>query len=218
MNADPSFSPEAYGPTGGSKEAFLSEYNLNDRGQQRDDDKGVHAEFSLYAVLMGFKSKEAGKEIFEDREFVTIRIRGQDKTEVVREATELDKRRFPRQYAEFKAGNRQARMGTSILQLVGMTPARAMTFQQFNIHTIEDLAEVADGYLQNLGMGARDLRRQAQEFVSNGKTANSELQAKLDTQQQQIAQLMELTQKLSDQNAQLLAKADKKGAKDAASI
>lgn len=192
------FNPEAFGSFN-SKEGFLGGYGLNDNGQPLDDEKGVRAEFLLHPVLMGFKSKEAGREIYEDREFVSIMIRGSDKTHVLREATELDKRRFARAYAQFKLGAEQTRVGTPIERLPGVTPSSALMLKQHNIKTIEDMSEVADGFLQNLGTGARELQRQAKEFLSNGKQANAQMQSEMDQlrallaeQQKQIEALMEV--------------------------
>lgn len=164
----------------GSREAFLAEYNLNQNGQQRDDDRGAVAKFFIAPVYMGFKSEQAGKAVYEDREFVSIRVKGQDKTEHVCEVREEDKRRFAFQYQQFKAGQSQAKAGTPIERLQGVSPSAVLLFRQHNIRTIEDLAEVADGHLANLGMGARDLQRQAIAYLSNGKVANDELTKRLD--------------------------------------
>jgi hypothetical protein len=204
------FNPEAFSAGNGSRSAFLSDYNLSDSGQPLDDERGVLAEFSMDKVLLGFKSKEAGREIFEDREFISIRIRGQDKSNVVREVTEQDKRRFPRAYAAFKANVTQARVGTPIERLAAVSPTQIYMFKQHNITTVEDLSEVADQYLQNLGPGSRDLQRQAKEFLSNGKVANAELEAKVDEQSAQLKQALELIQQLKQQLNDSTAKPAKK--------
>ena len=73
----------------------------------KDDDRGVVAEFFIDKVHMGFKSREAGYPIHEDRPFIRIRVKGNDKTETVREVQEPDKRRFPHQWKAFCEGQTQ---------------------------------------------------------------------------------------------------------------
>jgi hypothetical protein len=192
---DSEFNPEAFSAGNGSRSAFLSEYNLSDNGQPLDDERGVLAEFFMDKVLLGFKSKEVGREVYEDREFISIRIRGQDKSNVVCEVTEQHKRRFPRAYAAFKANVTQARVGTPIERLAAVSPTQIYMFKQHNITTVEDLSEVADQYLQNLGPGARDLQRQAKEFLTNGKVANAELVAKVDDLATQLKTALDLINK-----------------------
>jgi hypothetical protein len=209
MSANPDFNPDSFNAGFGSKDAFLGEYNLQSDGRQRDDDRGVVANFFLDKVLLGFKSREAGREIYEDREFVSIRVKGQDKMEVVREVTEQDKQRFGQQYWRFKQGQEQAKVGTPIERLPGMTPSTIHLYKQNNIKTIEDLSEVADSNLQNLGPGARELQRQAQEFISNGKVANLALEKKVEEQATALSEAMELIRAMQ---AQL---AEKKGGKSA---
>jgi hypothetical protein len=209
MSANPDFNPDSFNAGFGSKDAFLGEYNLQSDGRQRDDDRGVVANFYLDKVLLGFKSREAQREIYEDREFISIRVKGQDKMEVVREVTEQDKQRFAAQYYRFKQGQEQSKVGTPIERLPGMTPSTIHLYKQNNIKTIEDLCEVADSNLQNLGPGARELQRQAQEFISNGKVANLALEKKVEEQAQALSEAMDLIRAMQ---AQL---AEKKGGKPA---
>jgi hypothetical protein len=211
MSANPEFNPDSFGNGFGSKDAFLSEYNLSSDGRQREDDRGVVANFYLDKVLLGFKSREAGREIYEDREFVSIRVKGQDKMEVVREVTDQDKQRFATQYFRFKQGQEQAKVGTPIERLPGMTPSSIHMYKQYNIKTIEDLCEVADSNLQNLGPGARELQRQAQEFISNGKVANAALENKFDELSEIVRKQAELIERLT------AAEDKKKGSKKASS-
>jgi hypothetical protein len=95
MSANPDFNPDSFSATAlAAKTRSSANTTSSSDGRQREDDRGVVANFYLDKVLLGFKSREAGREIYEDREFVSIRVKGQDKMEVVREVTEQDKQRF----------------------------------------------------------------------------------------------------------------------------
>ena len=60
--------------------------------------------FFTEAVRMDFKSKQAGRDIFEDREFVRILIPGDRRSAPVEPVGDEHKKRWPREYEAFKAG------------------------------------------------------------------------------------------------------------------
>jgi hypothetical protein len=140
----------------------------------KDDDRGVVAEFVFEPIMLTFQSKEAGREIWEDRVFIRINVKGNDKMEVFRQAGEHDLRRFPLQYRAFQEGQAQAKRGTPIERLPGVTPAMAKMLRNVHITTVEDLTEVADVNLPHLGIGGSELRRRAAEYLKNGLAANEE--------------------------------------------
>ena len=174
-----------------SKEQFLDHY------VPKDDDRGVIAEFKVEPVLMGFKSKEANREIYEDREFVRILVKGNDKMEVVAEVTDQHRRRFPFQYERFKAGMAQLKSGTPIDRVPGISPSTVKNYISLNIRTIEDLAEVGDNVLDNLGMGARDNREKAIKYLANGRVANDEAASKVRALEEKVAELTALVESMS---------------------
>lgn len=166
---------------------------------QENDDRGVKAEFSVQPVHMGFRSREEGRQIFEDRVFVRILVKGNDKMEVVREATEQDFRRFPREYAAFKAGSPQLRVGTPLSAIAGLGPSMILHLESLNIHTVEDLAECGDNVLPNLGTGARILRDKAQAMLGNSNPEVDKLKAQLEETNALLARAMEKLDRLDPQ-------------------
>lgn len=146
----------------------------------KDDDRGVSALFFLQAVLQGFKSHEAKREIYEDKVFVRIRVKGNDKTEVIREAHDADKRRFPHQYKAFLDGAEQVKTGTPLERLPGVTPSMALMLRNLHIRTIEDLSEIGDNVLPNVGMGGRELRTRAVDYLTNGKATQTAAAENID--------------------------------------
>jgi len=173
-----------------------------------DDDSGCIGTFETVSEYKTFKSKEAGKEIYEPVIFIRINIRGNDRTEVHRPATEADKRRFPFSWQEFLKGEAAASRGTALTKLPGIDPPTLRSLHAKNVFTIEDLALVSDSNLQNLGLGGREFRARAQEYVDSHKGAQeaSQLQSLIAQQSEQLAKAMALIDKLSEENQKLAAK------------
>jgi len=132
-------------------------------------EKGLLAYFYLHPVELKKRSREEGRPIFEDREYIKILIIGQPQSEVARPASPEDKRRFAAEYDAFKRGNVDPNTGTPLENLAGMTPARAAEYKRSEIHTVEQLAEINDATISNLSPGTRALRDRARMFIEDRK-------------------------------------------------
>jgi hypothetical protein len=123
--------------------------------------------FFVEPVELTFRSKQEGRPIYEEREFVEILIPG-DRRSIVREpVNDEHKARWPREYAAFKDGRELPLEGTPLANWPNsaINRARVEELAYFNIRTVEHLAAVSDANLPNLGMGARELRAAAQKFL-----------------------------------------------------
>jgi hypothetical protein len=156
-------------------------------------------EFYLGKKLLAAKSRDAGREIYEDREYVRIQIKGQDKQVVVHEVTEQYKRKFPIAYQLFQMGKPQPVVGTPIEQLPGMGPSLAHHLRGIALRTIEDIAGVSDeNTINRIGMGARELVKKAQAFIAQSTQKEVSLEqenADLKKQLADLAQRMETLEK-----------------------
>lgn len=133
---------------------------------QQEDDKALIVTFFLDKKLMGLKSMEAGRPIYEDREFVKIQIKGQDKQLVVEEVKPHHKAKYPIAYQQFLERKPAPVVGTPIEQLPGVGPSTVYNLKGLGIRTIEDLAGITDDtVVQSLGMGARQMIGRAQAFL-----------------------------------------------------
>lgn len=134
--------------------------------------------FYTKAVEMDFKSKEAGRPIFEDREFVEILIPGQRNAVAHEPVNAEHMMRWPKQYAAFKAGKELPADGTPLATWPNPRMSRSLVEElaYFSIRTVEDLAGVNDNNLQNLGMGAWELRKSAQMFLDVAKNGTAPLE------------------------------------------
>lgn len=164
------------------------------------DTTGIYAAFSIEPVEMGFLSQQAGRPIFEDREFVKIIIAGDKHNEVYREATENDKDRFHEVYARFKRGlsDREQIVGTPLKEWTRLKPSQVRELESLNIYTVEQLSSLSDTIKQNLGMGAHDLVAAAKGFLEAAKdsSAASSYAAENERLKAEIAALSEQVKEL----------------------
>lgn len=77
-----------------------------------------------------------------------------------------DPERFPRQWAAYKSGQARA-SGTALTEIAMLAAGDIRKFESLNIYTAEDLANVSDGNLSNLGLGGREAREAARALLLN---------------------------------------------------
>lgn len=140
--------------------------------------------FFLDAVYNGAKSEELGRAVYDEVEKVRIIIPGDKNSEVVCQVEPRHRQEYAQQYAAFKAGQEVAPVGTPLETWPPMTPAMVANYKALNIHTVEQLAEVTDGNLQNLGLGARKFRDQAALWIE--QASGAEPMARLQSQLNQL--------------------------------
>ena len=147
-------------------------------GQKLEDDSALIIRFFVGKKLLGAKSIAAGREIYEDREYVEILIKGQDKQAVVEEVKQHHKQKFPIAYMAFQQARELPMVGTPIAQLPGVGPSLAHTMKGLNIRSIEDMAGVGENeiVLQAIGMGARDLVKRAKAWLDQTSATTVSLQ------------------------------------------
>ena len=165
------------------------------------DEKNVYATFSIEPVHMEFKSSEAGRPIYEDREFVRIFVAGDSKSEVFRQVEAGDKERFAEQYRRFKdnAGENAQLVGTPLEQWPAVNRSVAAEFAALKIRTVEQLADLSDIGVQAFGMGGLEWRNKARAYLLAAKdgAAAIALQAALDKRDQEIEMLKEQIKELA---------------------
>src|SRR5256885_1194842 len=87
-----------------------------------------------------------------------------------------------------------------VTNVAGLDASLIRHYHSLSVYTIEDLALVSDLNLQNLGTGAREFRRAAQEFIDSRRPASDPtVQELLATQGEQLAKAMALIEKLSEE-------------------
>lgn len=145
------------------------------------------------------KSRAAGHDVFVDVEHVRIAIPMDKKSLYFQPASDAHRQRFPLAYAKFKnrTADKPVREGMPIEQWAQISRSLAMTLKAMNVNTVEDLAIVHDGNIDQIGDG-RTLRAKAQAFVQQAKDSaavtkiaaeKQELEDRLKAMEQMIADM-----------------------------
>jgi hypothetical protein len=112
------------------------------------------------------------------------------KQTVVREANDELKARFPRQYQAFLNNEDQRKASGTPLEVAPFLDAAWIEILNMNkIFSIEGLAALNEGQLQQLPAGGVELRRRAREFLE--MTKNAEPVVKLQHENQELRKQME---------------------------
>jgi hypothetical protein len=167
----------------------------------RSADDRLMIKFELFPHPNQEKSLAAGHPVFDDKEYITIIVPG-DKTSVIhRPVWEQDLQRFPRQYAQFKQGLEQTVSGLPLKLWGGMSLGQAKEYEYFNVRTVEQLAEMADGHGGNI-QGFQAMKQKARDYVAATKEQAPllQLRAELETKDSEVASLQ---QALADQGARI---------------
>jgi hypothetical protein len=154
-------------------------------------------------VHLTFRSEQEGHPIYEMREFVRVFIPGNRGSVAVEPAGPEQIARWPKEYEAFKSGKEAPLLGTPLTEWPNsmMTAAKAEELAYFHIKTVEQLAEVNDAQLQNLGMGARQLRETAIKFLEVARTGTAPLERLVAQTLRQQDEIERLKRDLADANA-----------------
>lgn len=176
--------------------------------------------FERTAVEDREKSVESGRFVAKDIDYAIITPMG-SKDRIPRLVHEwfpyleeqVRQERFPgawldaykKAYERWKTDQQAPDEGTSILHWPPASPAMVKNMLQWNVRTVEDLAAANEETLGRLGMGARDLKRRAVEWLASasaiGKSSEqtSALKAQIEAQEAQNAALRETVSLLQAQ-------------------
>lgn len=158
-------------------------------------DNLLHVQFYKHAELNAFKSKQEGRKIFDEKVYIRILAPANRLNTIEQEATDTYKLRFAKQYAQFLQGAEQLVSGTPIGEMTGISAAQVLEFKALKISTVEQLAGMADGTAQLLGVGGMEVKKRAQRFLDQRADStlkgeeNRALQAQLAEAMKRIAAL-----------------------------
>lgn len=166
---------------------------------QHGDDNDVPVRFFQKAVQNKFRSKQENRPIFEDKDFIRIFYVG-SRDYLDREATEQDKRRFSRQWEAYQKQEKHSWQGTPLASYPGMTEAMKNTLEYYHVYTVEGLVSSSDATLDQVGMGARELQKNAKAWVEHAKENKEDEEKK---------QMREQIEKLTNTVAELSRRGNK---------
>lgn len=139
---------------------------------------GTALRFFERAVQNNFQSEKRGHPVFDNCLMVEVIVPGSTESmpEFVIERTDStteEVTRYPH-YDKYKDlvesyksnSGHGAIAGTPLSEWPQINAGQVQTYRAMNIHTVEQLAEVSDGTLGNMGMGARQLRDKAKSWLN----------------------------------------------------
>lgn len=185
---------------------------------------GSALRFYFEASKNNFQSEKAGRAIFDNVLYVEVLTPGSNESQpkfelertycleygtdaagerIVQRSDKFEQ--LKPQIAAWKAQTGECALdGTPIEQWPAMDAGTAATLKATGIHTVEMLASVSDGNLQNLGIGGRSLRDQANAFINTRQFAVPNAQMTQETASLR-EQCVMLTGQVGDLTAQLNA-------------
>jgi hypothetical protein len=163
--------------------------NRPDESRYAMDDK-LYVEFFREPVMHQGKSREAGRAVYEERDFVRIHVPGDKTTVCVEPMHEINLFRFRARYEKWKAGQSEAVTGTPLSAMPGMTPSKVEEYKFFKIVTVEQLAEANDQLGQKfMSFNGDKARAKAFIEVAKGNAPIEQMNAELAKRDEEIETL-----------------------------
>lgn len=149
---------------------------------------GVIPQFYMGTEIDGNASRRQGRIIHKNVEMVLLLFAGSNNQSIRRKVLPEDQKAYAQQYRAFKTQNAQVPDGTALTEWPSIDRATAETLKLMNILTVEQLANLSDGQLMDLGMGGGKLRQKAIDWlqISQGTADAMQMAEKLRDMQSQI--------------------------------
>lgn len=162
-----------------------------------EQDKSLSVHFFSHPVENPRKTKEAGRPIFDSVEMVSIMAPGNTKTEYTSKASSMHydsnarkqwtyAERFADHYAAFKRGSESQQPGTPLSEVPFLTLAQKAEMTAMKLHTVEQLAGMADRDVAKKGMGFRAYVDSAKAYLDTTQGTNA-LQSEMEDLRRQLA-------------------------------
>jgi len=137
-----------------------------------------------------FKSEQEGRPIFEMKCYIRKVPPGDKLVEIDRKASKQDFLRYPQEYEMYMNHQTTPVNGTPLEAWAQVTRAQVAEYKALNILTVEQLAELPDGYGHKI-MGFQGWKQKAQSFLmaAKGQGEFDKLQTELRKRDEEIARM-----------------------------
>lgn len=115
------------------------------------------------------QSKLLGRPYFNTVEKIRFLIPGDPTSSPERYATDDDRHKYADHYRKFSQQKEIAESGTPIEHWPILNSSQIATLKYLNIFTVEQIAELSDANLSNIGHGASTLRDQAKAYLETAE-------------------------------------------------
>lgn len=162
------------------------------RGSSGHDGGGCKALFYTRPILDKKATELEGRPIYNAVPFVEIRIPGDPRSVVDERVNDEHKRRWPAAWEAYERKQSGPVDGTPIEEFPLLTTTQVATLKHCGVHSVEQLANVSDANLSNVGPDGMKLRERAKQHLQGPKETERDLRERI--------------QKLELQNSDLQAK------------
>jgi len=161
------------------------------------DYRNVPVKFYYRDIKQNFESKKQGKPIFKTCEFISIMKPGNSKDITDRKVKPLDIERWGKIYDAWKKKEEQIQEGTRLEVLPGIDERKIELCKGLHIFTIEQLVNVDEEGVRNLGDKAREFILDAKKYLQ-GSNAAAEMQKEVDDIKIENKKLQDENQELKE--------------------
>lgn len=160
--------------------------------------------FYMHDVIDKHATREAGQTIWTQAEYVEILLAGDAKLVVTRKVEERDRKRWPRQYADFKKGVEQVPDGFPLTAYPALPMGFIKNLNAIHCYTVEQFVSIPDSNLPPLP-DIYKVREKAKDFLDAKTNAAqfNKLQAQAEDQQKELESKDEALSALTEQMGQL---------------
>ncbi len=195
-------------------DVFSNNFTYDPNDMARDGYALAHSGPSDDKLIVGFyrksvlnvaKSREMGKRICEDHDYVIIQHPGETLMKLDRPVQETDKHRWPRQWSQYVQGKQQIPEGIPLTLLFPASPSISDMLIGYNIHTVEQLANLSAHAIGTIGMGCQEWVNKAQAYLKQAEKGVDfhRFEKAIQEKDQKIATLERQLNELSQQVARL---------------
>lgn len=150
-------------PTGMDMNSIASQgYGMVQYGP--GDDKLIVG-FYKKSILNAARSRADGKPVYEGVDFVKIQHPGETLNIVDRPAHDGDRQRWPQKWAQYQQGITQRPDGVPLSLLFPDKPQIVDMMRGYNIHTVEQLANLSGEAISTVGMGCQEWVNAASRYM-----------------------------------------------------
>jgi len=149
-----------------------------------DEDRFLAVKFHKKAIHNKFKSEQENRQVYEDVDWINIKIPGDKTSEVSRKVREEDKERFETHWENYQNREEAKVNGVPLDSLPGISPAQVANLNAMKVETVEQLANLHEKAIKNLFEG-RDLVKKADKFLK-GDSYSKELERKIEELEKKI--------------------------------
>lgn len=138
-------------------------------GQQGSSgDENLYVKFFMRPVQNNFKTEKEGRPIFEDRLYVSILSPGSLLSKIERQASDIDKQRFPKQWMSYQNNQQAETTGTPVDEWPSITRTQVEELKALKFYSVEQIAAASDAQINSIPHGF-ELRRKAAAYIANAK-------------------------------------------------